>query len=234
MLIIVAKLFQLVRRQIIRLSGHQTFLSVAKLSDCIFEVEYFINMSEELYFFKFDKEKANGLDLFYEIGFKTPVRVFHHYLSEYELISNTTLAHDCQAADLINFLNYVICYAGELSLFLNINYYKEPVDIEEDQTIRNIIKEIDESPHSYYYTLAMDEFNKRLSDFEQTMQLVPPLIAFRKSKENASSYIMPEELAEVEQKESELLNLASQLYIALAIKEKLAGYEGQVKMLHSY
>jgi hypothetical protein len=181
-----------------------------------------------------DEMFANGLDLFFSIDSKTPVIHFNNYLINYAILSKTEIGHDCQAAALHNFLNYVICYAGELTVFLNINYYKHPVDHEENQAIQKAIKAINTATHSRYHKLALQEFNKNLSFYQETMQLVPALTAFRRAQNDSSPYSIPGELAATAERESELLNLAAQLYFAQSIKDKLAGYEGQVKLLHSY
>ncbi len=66
-------------------------------------------MSEQLYFFKFNKEiegtnfddktheemRNYGLDLIYEIPSKTPVRNFHELLGEYEFLTNQEIHHVC-------------------------------------------------------------------------------------------------------------------------------------------
>ncbi|MBO9205278.1 MULTISPECIES: hypothetical protein [Niastella] len=179
------------------------------------------------------KEMRNyGLDLFFELHSKTPVRNFHALLWDYEFLSNQDIEYSCGSDELIGFLNYIICYSGELMIFLNKYYYKSHETDEETLRIEQLISDINSTSNSYFHILALLELENSTEFNKETMQLVPKLIEFRQANQN-KSYTLPVELHEAEERESKIINLAYLLYLVLGLKEEIENYDGKIIRLHS-
>jgi hypothetical protein len=175
----------------------------------------------------------HGLDLFYEIPSKTPVRNYHHFMGDYETLTSQELTHQCSAHQLKQFLQYAICYTNELTLFLNIHYYHKEEMCEENLQIKEQLQTISQG-NNYLYQLAQSKYKKELPYYQQVMQAIPQLAAFRNANKDKTSYTYPDYLTEIQEQESHLVNLAYQKYIGEEIIDKLVGYEGQVTILYSY
>lgn len=173
-----------------------------------------------------------GLDLFHEIPSKTPVRNFHELLGDYEFLINQDIGYTCGSDELNGLLNYIICYTGELTIFLNKYYYKYGESWDENSQIEQLINDINSTSNSYFYNLALSEFEKSMEYINETMESVPKLKEFRNAQKD-NSYSVPMEFHEIEKRESKLVNVAALLYRALGIKEKIKNYDGKIIRLHS-
>lgn len=172
-----------------------------------------------------------GLHLFCEIPSKTPVRNFHELLGEYEFLTDQEIHHICGSDELNGFINYLICYTGELTIFLNKYYYTSDRS-DENLEIEQAINDINSKSDNYFHNLALSELEKSMAYNNETMQLIPPLIEFRRANMD-KSYTLPKEFNEFEERESKIINVASLLYIAIGLKEKLINYDGKIIRLHS-
>jgi len=180
---------------------------------------------------------ASGMDLFYEILSKTPVRKFHHILGDYESHMETDIIYPlvdnvCKSSDFNNFLKYGICFSGELSIFINDNYYKEGIE-----GALEFQKEIDDINLKYgnnYHKMALRELRKQLEYNLETMRLIPTLLEFRRSTAHLSIVTYPTEISEISNREGKLLDFASSFYNFIALKSVTDSYSGKILMLHSY
>lgn len=175
-----------------------------------------------------------GLDLFYEIPSKTPVRNFHELLGDYEALTNQEIENNCGSDELNGFLNYIISYSGELTIFLNKYFYKRGESYDENLQIEQLIYDINSKSNSYFYNLALSELEKSMGYNNETMQLVPKLIEFRQANKDKSSYYLPMELNEISERENKIINVAALLHTALDLKEEIKNYDGKIIRLHSY
>jgi hypothetical protein len=183
---------------------------------------------------KVNEEMCNyGLYLFYEIPSKTPIRNLHELLGDYEFLTDQEIKNNCGADELIGFLNYIICYSGELTIFLNKYYYKNGDRREENLEIEQLIYDINSKSNNYFHNLALSELEKSMGYYNETMQLVPKLIEFRRAN-NDKSYTLPMELYEISEREDKIIKVAALLHIALGLKESINNYDGKIIRLHSY
>ncbi len=175
-----------------------------------------------------------GLDMFYEIPSKTPVRKFHSLLGDYKYLANKDFHESFDADELRGVLNYIICYTGELNIFLNIHYYKENENCERNQEIQKQIDEINSASDNYFHSLAIAELEQHRAYNIETLNLIPPVIEYRQANLDKPQFSLPEELWEIEERESDLLNIGVMYYIASEIREKLGNYAGKIIRLHFY
>lgn len=179
---------------------------------------------------KFHNELSNyGMELFFEIPSKTPVRKFHSVLDDYEC-QTRDLEFICKSEEFNDFLKYAICFTGELYLFLNKYYY-------EDENESEIQKEIDKISFNYgkhYHELALKEFMTTYEYNLETINSLPPLLEFRKNTMHLPSVSYPDELSDLLDRENDLINLAGSYYYFLDLKEKLGDYCGTILRLHSF
>lgn len=174
-----------------------------------------------------------GLDLFYDFNTTTQVRNFHELLGDYEYLTNQEIGYSCGSDELNGYLNYLISYTGELRIFLNKYYYKIGVSCDENLQIEQLISDINSKSNSYFHNLALSELEKSLEYNNETMQLVPPLIEFRRANQD-KSYTLPMELVEIEKRENKIISVTDLLYIASCLKEEIKNYDGKIIRLHSY
>jgi hypothetical protein len=179
----------------------------------------------------YDEMLACGMDFFYEIPSKTPVRNFHSVMVDFGFIADQDFGYKAEARQYMDFLDYLLCYTGELKLLLNKYYYKDYEEYSEE--IRVIMNYIKANAKHDYHKHALAEFEQEEAYHLETLSLTPKLSQFRKERMN-ESYTLPEELVETYHRESELLNKAHVWDIGFMLKEKLEGYEGSVFKLHSY
>ncbi|OQP45258.1 hypothetical protein A4H97_32590 [Niastella yeongjuensis] len=175
-----------------------------------------------------------GLDLFYDFPTTTSVRIFYDFLRDYDTLTDHWIEDTCGPDELNGLLNYIICYTGELTLFLNKYYYEWEDGCEENLKIEQLIHDINSTSNSYFHILALLEFENPLEHYNETMQLVPKLTEFRQANKDKSSYSLPTELYEIEKSVGKMLNVASLLHIASYIKEKIKNYNGKITRIHSF
>lgn len=175
-----------------------------------------------------------GLDLFYEFLSKTSVGKFQSILADYERLFNKDVDCKCTAEELSGFLNYAICYAGELSLFLNKYYYSRDNDSEESLEVRQIIRDISIKTDSYYHRLALLEIERNKEANFETMSLIPKLVAFRQATRDQVTVTYPLEFNEILEREDDIVNLAAIFFVVIEIKEKIKDYHGMCMRLHSF
>lgn len=179
-----------------------------------------------------------GMELFYEIPSKTPVRKFHSILWDYECQMKTDIISPLvdfksKSEEFNNFLKYAICYTGELNLFLNHKYYK----FEQENYNDDIQKEIDKiilNNGNKYHAMALNEFMNNQDYYIETINLTKPLTEFRKKTLHFPSVTYPKEFNEIMDREGDLISLAGVFYYLIELKEKIENYSGTVLMLHSY
>ncbi|MBS7255138.1 hypothetical protein [Flavobacterium branchiicola] len=170
-----------------------------------------------------------GMELFFEIPSKTPVRKFHSVLNDYEC-QKTDLSFICKSEEFNDFLKYGICFTGELFLFLNKYYYKD----ESDTEIQKEIEKINLNYGKSYHELALKEFMITYEFNIETINLLPSLLEFRRNTMHLSSVSYPDELSDLLSREDDLINLASIYYYFLDLREKLDNYSGTILRLHSF
>ena len=179
---------------------------------------------------KFHNELSNcGMELFFEIPSKTPVRKFHSVLNDYES-HKTDLNFICKSEEFNDFLRYGICFAGELFLFLNKHYYKDESDTEIQKEIETINLHYGKSCHE----LALKEFMTTYEFNLETINQLPSLLEFRRNTMHLPSVSYPDELSDLLDRENDLINLAGSYYYFLDLKEKLGNYCGTILRLHSF
>lgn len=179
---------------------------------------------------------ASGMELFYEIPSKTPVRKFHSILWDYECHMQTDIMHPlvgniCKSLDFNDFLRYGICFSGELCLFLNHKYYKNGDD--DDLKFQKEIDEINWKHGTHYHEMALKELEKQNEYNLETMSLIPALLEFRRSTAHLSIVSYPTEMSELSNREDELLNFAASFYHFIELKEMTENYSGTILRLHS-
>jgi len=186
-----------------------------------------------------DQQKAvsnaisnSGMELFYEISSKTPVRKFHSTLVDYECQIQRDLEFKCKSEEFNHFLMYAICFSAELLLFLDKNYYKDVIDNEYD--IQNQIDEISLKYGKFYHELALKELKKNYEYNLETINLLPPLFKYRKNNMDLPSVSYPIVFNQIRERESDLINLANSYYNFLDLKEMTENYSGIIVRLHSY
>ncbi|MCF6404480.1 hypothetical protein L3C95_16405 [Chitinophaga filiformis] len=192
-------------------------------------IEYF-SISDRTH----EEMRNYGLDLFYEFTTTSQVRYFYGLLGDYDSLTDQWIEDSCGSDELNGFLNYVICYCGELTIFLNKYYYKSHETDDENLQIAQLINDINSKSNSYFHKLALSELERSKEYNNETMQLVPKVIEFRRANDGKSSYTMPMELYEIEKRESEIISVACLLHTAISLKEEIKNYDGQIIRLHSY
>lgn len=175
---------------------------------------------------------SSGMNLFYDIPSKTPVRKFHSILGDYEHHMQTDIKKVCNSREFNDFLKYGICFSGELFLFLNDKYYKSGID--DDLEFQKEIDEINLRYGNHYHEMALKEL-KELNEYNlETMSLIPSLLEFRRSTAHLSIVTYPTEMSEISDRESELLSFANSFYHFIALKKMTENYSGAILRLHSY
>jgi len=174
-----------------------------------------------------------GLDLFYEFTTTSQVRYFYNLLGDYDSLTDKWIEDSCVSDELNGFLNYAICYCGELTIFLNKYYYKSHDTDDENLHIAQLINDINSKSNSYFHKLALSELERSKEYNNETMQLVPKVIEFRQANDG-KSYEMPMELYEIEKRESKIISVACLLDTAISLKEEIKNYNGQIVRLHAY
>jgi len=177
-----------------------------------------------------------GMDLFSQITSKTQVRAFHDIMSDYENkeAEDSSLPFNCSAKELTDFLDYFICFTGELSIFLHNTYYHRSDYSKETKEIKQLIKEINLRSDGYYHNLALSQLkNEHQYNFE-TVKLSEKVRLLRQANKNKGTYTLSEGLSEISQRESALITRAGMLYYAIELREKLSKYNGTIVRLHSY
>ncbi len=184
-----------------------------------------------------DEMRFYGLDLFAEIPSKSPVRAFHattwHYDVETltgkdDLLSRTT------ADDLRTLLDYMICYSGEVNVYVNRHKHNRADDDEENQEIRQLINEINQQRGHYIHQLALAEFEEDRLQYDIAMQLKPKPTSFRQ-QHNPIKVITPHgRLRYLYKLMDKIWDETNVISYAKEIKENLGNYQGLVTRLHSF
>jgi len=193
-----------------------------------------LNKSIEL----FEKSMFDcGLDLFHEFTFKTPVRSFHSFLSDYEVLMRTDdmsplLDYKSKSEAFNNFLHYAICYSGKLTVFINKEFYHQE-DEEEKLLVQNEMDKIVLNGGSQYLDLALKQFTDKQEYYIETATLIQPMIEFRKSNAHVSSYPLPEMFNDLLNTEDSIVDEANAFYCLTELKEKMGNYSGTIVVLHS-
>ncbi len=193
-----------------------------------------LNKSIEL----FEKSMFDcGLDLFHEFTFKTPVRSFHSFLSDYEVLMRTDdmsplLDYKSKSEAFNNFLHYAICYSGKLTVFINKEFYHQE-DEEEKLLVQNEMDKIVLNGGSQYLDLALKQFTDKQEYYIEAATLIQPMIEFRKSNAHVSSYSLPEMFNDLLNTEDSIVDEANAFYCLTELKEKMGNYSGTIVVLHS-
>ncbi|SHN41248.1 hypothetical protein [Chitinophaga sp. CF418] len=174
-----------------------------------------------------------GLDLFYEFDTTSQVRYFYDLLRDYDGLTDEWLGSSCRPDELNRVLNYIICYTGELTIFLNKYYYNHRESDDENLEIERLIYDINSKSNGYFHNLALSELEKSMEYNNETMQLVAKLREFRADSNDKSSYTIPMEEYEIEKRVSRLINIACLLHTATSMKEEIENYDGKIIKLHS-
>ncbi|WP_298508245.1 hypothetical protein [uncultured Kordia sp.] len=177
--------------------------------------------------------EACGFMYFNEIPSKTPVRKFHEILVDYEASIDKEIDFISTKNELEDFLNYLICYAGELCLFLNRHYYKNDELETENVEIKNAIRKINRNDN-YFHKLALSNLKHETAYYIETVEMSKKLTEFRKETMNQKIVTLSEELTEISRRESDLLNKAGILYYGIGLKKDIKNFEGLILRLHSY
>lgn len=175
-----------------------------------------------------------GLELFYEIESKTPVRKFHDIMGDYEGLTQKNLEFICTSCLLEHFLDYLICYTGELTLFLHKHYYQYTEKDQESYIISEWIYKINNNIDNSLHQLALKELQAKEKFNLETINLTKQLKPIRKKLADKQVVKYPKELLPILDRESDLINSASIFYLGTQLKERLANYSGIVARLHSY
>jgi len=181
----------------------------------------------------YSEMKSCGIEFFFEIDSKTPVRSFHRCIWDYETLTQIEWQHDCTDTELRNLLNYLICYTGILTKYLNIYLYKYGGNISENVSIDRFIEEINQTTDYRFYQLALTQFKENSEYLKESVWMCEELSKYHRSQSHLSSYSIPLELSEHDARETEILSVSQLLYFALGLKDALGDYSGAVKILHS-
>jgi len=174
-----------------------------------------------------------GLDLFYEFSTTSQVRYFYELLRDYDGLTGEWLGDSCRPDELNRVLNYIICYSGELTIFLNKYYYSYPESEDENSEIERLIYDINSKSNGYFHNLALSQLEESMGYNNETMQLAVKLREFRAGRDDESSYTIPMEEYEIEKRVSRLINIACLLHTATSMKEEIENYDGKIIKLHS-
>ncbi|WP_459210847.1 hypothetical protein [Aquimarina rhabdastrellae] len=171
-----------------------------------------------------------GIILFEEITSKTIVRKFHKVLNDYEIHLKKWLEFKTTHKEIELFLNYLICYTGELSLLLNKIYDED--NSKENIEIREEIKNIKTTDSSFYHDLALIQIEEEKPFIEETIALSNELTAY--GKDTKIRIGMPPDVTAISKRKDELLTLANLFYFGIRLKKDITEYQGFVFRLHSY
>lgn len=172
----------------------------------------------------------NGMDLFYEIPSKTPVRSFHEILSDYQCIIEQDFSISVNADDFNNFLVYGIFFSGLVSLFLDQHYYLNP---DTDKDLLLLIKTL-KSSYGKLYELAQTEFDSNIKVLEEDLIGLKKVAEFRRENNHKSYVEFPLEFNTFLTNEREIINKASIYYHFMELYEHTKFYKGNIVKLHSY
>lgn len=184
-----------------------------------------------------DEMRFYGLDLFAEIPSKTPVRAFHattwHYdietlTGKYDLLSRTT------ADDLRTLLDYMICYSGEVNIYVNSHHDNRADDNEYTLEIRQLIQEINQQRGHQIHQLALAEFEENKLQYDVAMQLKPKPTSFRQQHIPIRVTVPQGRLMYFYKSMDNIWTETYVIYYAKEIKEKLGNYQGLITRLHSF
>lgn len=171
----------------------------------------------------------NGIDPFYEIPSKTPVRSFHRILTDYECLIEQDFTICMHSDDFNDFLVFGIFYSGLFSTFLD-QYYYETQDTDDDLLL--LIKMLKPS-HGKLFELAQNEFDSHIKTLEKDMIGLKKIAAL--NRENLhKSFTYPPEFKPFLENETEILNKAFSYYYFMQLYEKTKYYKGTIVKLHSF
>lgn len=172
----------------------------------------------------------NGMDLFYEIPSKTPVRSFHQILSDYECLVEQDFSISMNSDDFNAFLIYGIFSSGLLSIFLDQHYYE---NTESDPGLLLLIKTL-KFNHEKLYEFAQTEFNSNLKTLEEDIIGLKKVAAFNRENLHQSSTTYPSEFKPFLENEKEILTKANMNHFFSELYELTKFYKGNIVRLHSY
>lgn len=175
-----------------------------------------------------------GLDLFFEIPSKTPVRKFHSLLNDFMALTNQDIDYRNDVDQLKMFCKYAICYCGEMMLFLNTHYYERAKNDPQNLKILEYISEINLASDGYYHQLALAEIEKSREYNLETAKLMLELSEFTRTQNHNSSYSIPLALSENSRRESAIIEDAFMFYRIVELRDLIKDYHGKVIRLHSY
>ncbi|KQT24014.1 hypothetical protein ASG22_08295 [Chryseobacterium sp. Leaf405] len=172
----------------------------------------------------------NGMDLFYEIPSKTPVRSFHSILSDYECLIEKDFSILMSSDDFNNFLIFGIFSSGLLSTFLDQYYYESPDTNDDLLLLTKILK----PAHERLFELAQTEFDSTLQTLEEDIIGLKKVVAFNRENLHESSATYPSEFKPFLQNEKEILSKAFSYNYFMELYEHTKFYKGSIIRLHSY
>lgn len=172
----------------------------------------------------------NGIDLFYEIPSKTPVRSFHEILNDYQCFVEQDFSISMNAGDFNNFLVYGIFFSGLISLFLDQHYYKNNDTDEELVVLMKTLK----ISHPKIYELAQAEFDSYLGTLEEDIIGLKKVAEFRRENNHKSYLEYPSEFNTFLTDEKEIISKASIYYYLTELYDHTKFYKGNIVKLHSY
>ncbi|WP_342644694.1 hypothetical protein [Mucilaginibacter sp. CSA2-8R] len=196
------------------------------------EENYFVmekRLHEEMRFY--------GLDLFAEIPSKSPVRAFHATTWHYDveaLTGKDDLLARTTADDLRTLLDYMICYSGEVNIYVNRHHYNRADDDEYTLEIRQLINEINRQRGHHIHQLALAEFEEDRLQYDIAMQLKPRAKSFRQHHNHRKVTTPHGRLSYLYRLMDKIWDETYVIYSAKEIKEKLGNYQGLVTRLHSF
>lgn len=170
----------------------------------------------------------NGMDLFYEIPSKTPVRHFHDVICDYMNFIGRDFEIIITAEDFNNFLVYGIFSTGILSTFVDEHYYNTEAD-PYLLTMMDILK----SSHENLYHFAKEEFNANIETLKQDIIDMKKVAEFNKANLH-TSFSYPSEFTDYLEKEKHILGRAAVNDYFLELYQLTRYYHGNILKLHSW
>lgn len=202
--------------------------SIYSLTENEYWFLYFFLKGE--YFDNGNQDSTLGFDLTYGLYTKQEIDYFGNYLWQYDRKKKSEcelkFMKPLMANDFRTFINFCICYSGELQLLFDKFDY-----IDNSSEIRKQIDKIRAGQDKISYNLAMTVYEENLVYNIETIRLLPDLQKFREANKDLNEYDYPTEFKDLLKRDNDLWYYSDLYRHFTFIKEEIESFEGQILMI---
>ena len=176
-----------------------------------------------------------GLELFGEIPFKTDVRMFLDILCFFEDETNTSLYSRTNVTNFKQFLEFLLSYTAELTLFVNDNYHYDLDTKEQNYEMQGIIESVKMRSGQHFYNLAVSRIRENIEYYMDTSARTKEQEDENSDRvESQRNSTLTDEEWNLMQCQQDLLYEAGFIHLAKSLYKGIENYSGDIFMLHSY